>query len=155
VTSLFRNLLLIFALVMTGATYSSYGATAKQLRVSGVWNISWQARMGMERGTIHIEQKGSHLTGTYQGHGKPASLSGNFEDGNVSFNLDFQASPPYTIVFTGAVEGEKMTGKFELQGFKDPYDQHGENVQSIDYSWTASRVPDPQKHPNHDQKPAR
>lgn len=155
VISLRRKLFLILTLVIIGLNCSSLGAAPKQLHVSGAWNISWQARVGMERGKIQLLQKGSHLTGTYQGRGKPASLSGNFQDGNVSFNLEFQANPPYTIVFTGKVEGDSMTGKFELQGFKDPYDQHGENVQSIDYSWTASRLHDPQKHPNQEQKPAR
>src|ERR1700690_156153 len=153
-TSLLRNFFLIFLLAMSAAPCIPAGAAPKSPHLNGAWTISWQARVGMERGTIQIQQKGSHLTGVYQGHGKPGSLSGVIKDGNISFNLEFQTDPPYTIVFKGTIDGDKMAGKFDLQGFKDPYDQHGENVQAIDYSWSASRLPDSQKHPSQDQKPA-
>jgi hypothetical protein len=155
VTPLLRNLFLIFLLVMTVVPCESAGAASKRTRLTGAWTISWQARVGMERGTIQFHQKGSRLTGVFQGHGSPASVSGNLKDGSVSFNLEFQGKTPYTIVFNGTLEGDKMTGKFQLQGFKDAYDQHGENVQQIDYSWTAERLPDSQKSSNQEQKPAR
>lgn len=35
-----------------------------------------------------------------------------------------------------------MAGKFEIEGLKDGYDWHGENVRPSNYSWTAVRQPD-------------
>jgi hypothetical protein len=150
-----RNLSLIFLLAMVGVGCASARAATKHVRVAGTWTISWQARVGMERGTIQFQQKGGCLSGVYQGHGSPASVSGNLENGAVSFNLEFQGKTPYTIIFIGVLDGDRMTGKFQFQGLKDAYDQHGENVQSIDYSWTATRLPDPQKQSNQEHKPAR
>jgi hypothetical protein len=149
-----RNLSLIFLLAMVGVSCASVQAAKKHVRVAGTWTISWQARVGKESGTIQFQQKGTQLSGIYQGHGSPASVTGNLENDAVSFNLEFPGKPPYTIIFTGTLDGDKMTGKFQFQALKDGYDEHGENVQSIDYSWTATRLPDPQKQSNLEQKPA-
>jgi hypothetical protein len=150
-----RNVSLIFLFAMVAVLCVSARAAKKHVGVAGTWTISWQARVGMERGTIQFQQKGTQLSGVFQGHGAPASVSGNLEKAGVSFHLEFQGKTPYTIIFTGTLDGDKMTGKFQFQDFKDAYDQHGENVQSIDYSWTATRLPDPQKQSNQEQKPAR
>jgi len=145
-----KNLILVFFLLASCFRAVSADDAAT---LAGKWSISWQARLGTERGTIQFQQQGTHLTGLYRGHASQCQVSGNLKDANISFNLECAGKTPYTIQFTGTLQAAKMTGTFQLKGFKDAYDQHGENVQSTDYKWTAARIPDPQKSPNLEQKP--
>jgi hypothetical protein len=122
-------------------------------RVAGTWQISWEARLGMERGTLQLTQKGAKLTGTFHGHGAPCIVTGTIDGSDISFDLNFQAKPKYTLSFTGRLDGDKMNGKFEIAGMKDGYDSHGENVTSTDYTWTAVRQSD-QTQPDQKTPPA-
>jgi hypothetical protein len=145
-----KLLLILFLLTSCFRTVSADDSPT----LAGKWSISWQARLGTERGTIQFQQQGTHLTGLYQGHSIQCQVSGDLKDANISFHLDCPGKTPFTIQFTGTLEVAKMTGTFQLKGFKDAYDQHGENVQSTDYKWTAAHIPDPPKSPNPQQKPA-
>jgi hypothetical protein len=109
--------------------------------VGGKWQLSWVARMGTERGSLQIEQANSKLTGNYQGRLGSPKVWGNIEGKNIILNLEFQGSHPFTLTFRGTVDGEKMGGKFDVQGVPAGYDSHGENAHPTDYSWTAVRQP--------------
>jgi autotransporter translocation and assembly factor TamB len=114
----------------------------RPVNVTGKWQLSWEARLGTERGTVQIEQIDSKLTGTFQGRLGSPKVSGSIQGTHVSLTLDFQGATPFSLVFTGTVEGDKMTGRFEVQGVGDGYDSHGENAHPTDYSWTTIRQPD-------------
>ena len=114
----------------------------RPVNVTGKWQLSWEARLGTERGTVQIEQTDSKLTGAYQGRLGSPKVSGNIQGAHVSLTLEFQSATPYSLVFAGTVDGDKMAGKFEVQGVGDGYDSHGENAHPTDYSWTAVRQPD-------------
>jgi hypothetical protein len=116
---------------------------SKPTNVTGQWQLSWEARMGTERGTMQLEQVDSTLAGSFQGGplGSP-KISGKLEGKNVSLKLDFQGAHSFILVFAGTVEGDKMAGKFEIQGLKDGYDWHGENVRPSNYTWAAVRQSD-------------
>jgi hypothetical protein len=107
--------------------------------LAGKWQLSWEARLGTETGTMHLEQADSNLTGSYQGHFSSSKLSGTVQDKNITLNLYFQGAHPFAMVFTGTVDGDKMTGKFSVGGAKDGYDAYGENAHPTNYSWTAVR----------------
>jgi hypothetical protein len=110
--------------------------------VAGKWQLSWQGRIGMQRGILALQQSGMKLNGTFQSAlGSPA-VSGTIQGQNVSFTLRFERPRAFTIVFTGRVDGPKMNGKFELDGIADGYDEHGETAQAINYSWTATSLED-------------
>lgn len=149
-----RNCFLVFFLVTTAISCPRTGAASEHAGISGKWNISWQARLGKEQGTIEFQQKGNELTGVFHGHGDPCTVSGTLKDGHVWFNLEFHGKTPYAISFTGTLDSDMMSGKFELQGMKDGYDQHGENVQRTDYLWKATRLTEIQKNPVQQQKPS-
>jgi hypothetical protein len=127
-----------FMLVSSFAT----AAENKPVNVTGKWQLSWEARLGTERGPMELEQVDSRLTGTFHGHLGSPKISGAIKDKNITLNLEFQALHPFTLVFTGAVDGDTMTGKFEIQGVTDGYDSHGENASPTSYSWTAVRQQD-------------
>lgn len=124
------------------ASCSAFAAENQPPSVTGKWQLSWEARLGTERGTILLEQQDSKLSGSYQGRLDSPKVSGNIEGKNVVLNLDFPGSYPFTLVFKGVVEGDKMAGKFEVQGVPAGYDSHGENAHPTNYSWTAVRQPD-------------
>jgi hypothetical protein len=112
------------------------------VKLTGKWQLSWEARIGTESGAMQLEQVDSKLTGSYQGHLVSSKLSGTVQDKNVTLNLDFAGAHPFTIIFTGTVDGDKMGGKFSIGGAKDGYDSYGENARPTDYSWKAIRQPD-------------
>jgi autotransporter translocation and assembly factor TamB len=132
--------LLVFA-VMFGQ--ASVGETAgRPASVSGKWQISWEARLGTAHGTVQLEQAESKLAGSYQGELGTPKVSGTVEGKNVSFTLDFQGAHPFSLIFKGVVDGDKMAGKFEVGGVEGGYDQHGENARPSNYTWIAVRQPD-------------
>ncbi|MFZ0958796.1 MAG: hypothetical protein WAN60_20830, partial [Candidatus Sulfotelmatobacter sp.] len=130
---------LLFFVVLFG--FAARGETAKPVSVSGKWQISWEARLGTARGTVQLEQDESKLTGSYQGQLGTPKVSGTIEGRNLSFTLDFQGAHPFSLIFRGVVDGDKMAGKFEISGVEGGYDQHGENVRPSNYTWSAVRQP--------------
>ena len=111
----------------------------KPTNIAGKWQLSWEARIGTERDMILFDQVESKLTGSMQARLGTPKVSGTVDGGNVSFKLQFSGAQPFALVFTGTVDGDKMAGKFEIEGVKDGYDWHGENVRPTNYSWTAVR----------------
>jgi hypothetical protein len=137
-----RLLNLGVALFLIAFHLSAAGQT-KSVNVSGRWQISWEARIGTERDTIQLEQTESKLSGTLQGKLGSPRVSGNVDGAHVSLRLDFPGPQPYTLLFTGTIEGDKMSGKFEVPGVDRAYDFHGENVRATNYTWSAVRQSDP------------
>jgi hypothetical protein len=136
-----------FVLLLLSAAYSLSAAQTKAINVSGKWQISWEARIGTERDTIQLEQTDSNqndskLTGIFQGKLGNPKVSGNVDGANISLRLDFPGANPYSIVFTGTIDGDKMSGKFEIPGVDRAYDFHGENIRPSNYTWSAVRLSD-------------
>jgi hypothetical protein len=140
-TKIIRLVPLFLPLFMLTSSFAS-AADTQPVNLTGKWQFSWEARIGTESGTLRLEQADSKLTGSYQGHLVSSNLSGTIQNNNVSINLDFAGAHPFTIIFTGTVDGDKMAGKFSIGGSKDGYDSNGENARRTDYSWKATRQPD-------------
>jgi hypothetical protein len=149
-----------FVLLLLSVAYSLSAAQTKPINVSGKWQISWEARIGTERDTIQLEQHDSNqhdsnqndsnkndsrLTGAFQGKLGNPKVSGNVDGANISLRLDFPGDKPYSIVFTGTTDGDKMSGKFEVPGVDKAYDFHGENIRPSNYTWSAVRLSDAAK----------
>jgi hypothetical protein len=122
------------------ALYPASNAQTNSVNVSGMWQISWEARLGTEKDTIQLEQADSKLTGNFQGRFGTPKVSGSVDGKNILLRLDFPAKQPYSLVFTGLIDGDKMSGKFEIPGVDKPYDFHGENVRPSNYTWQAVRI---------------
>jgi autotransporter translocation and assembly factor TamB len=132
--------LLVFAVMFGQASVAE--TASRPASVSGKWQISWEARLGTASGTVQLEQAESKLTGSYQGQLGSPKVSGTIEGKNVSFTLDFQGAHPFSLIFRGVVDGDKMAGKFAIEGVEGGYDQHGENVRPSNYTWSAVRQPE-------------
>jgi hypothetical protein len=111
----------------------------KPANVTGRWQISWEARIGTEHDAIQLEQIDSKLTGTFQGKLGSPKVSGSVDGKSITLRLDFPGQRPYTLVFTGIIDGDKMSGKFDIQNVVGGYDWHGENVRPSNYTWNAVR----------------
>lgn len=145
-----RLLRIVLPLLLLISSSASAGDT-QSVNLTGKWQFSWEARIGTESGTLRLKQADSKLTGGYQGHLVSSNLSGTIQGNNVSFNLDFAGAHPFTIIFTGTVDGGKMAGKFSIGGSKDGYDSYGENARRTDYSWKAIRQSDQTQSDNSQQ----
>jgi hypothetical protein len=143
-----------FLLLLMVMSNVAIAADTQSVNLSGKWQLSWEARIGTESGTLRLEQAGSKLTGGYQGHVVSSNLSGTVQSQNVTFNLDFAGAHPFTIIFTGTIDGDKMAGKFTIGGAADGYDSHGESAHPSNYSWTATRQPDQTQSNNGQQNQA-
>jgi len=128
-------------LVLSSAFYAQTSAA----NVSGKWQISWEARIGTERDVIQLDQENSRLAGSFQGRLGSPKVSGNVDGKNILLRLDFPGKQPYSLIFTGVIDGDKMSGKFEIPGVAAPYDFHGENVRQSNYTWQAVRIADVQQ----------
>jgi len=131
--------LLMFTLMFSSTSGFAAGGEDKPVNLTGNWQLSWEARLGTEHGTMQLEQAGSSLTGSYQGHLNCPKILGTLEGKNIRLKLTFPRAHPFTIDFTGMLDGDKMAGKFEIEGIPDGYDWHGENARPSNYSWTAVR----------------
>ncbi len=125
-------------LVTCGFAASSASGPA----LAGKWQLSWEARIGTETGTMQLEQSDAKLTGNYRGHITAPKIEGSVDGNKVTLNLEFQRAHPFTIIFIGTIDGDKMSGKFEIKDYPNGYDSHGENVRPSNYSWNAVRLPD-------------
>jgi hypothetical protein len=143
---------LVLALVSSLAAASDN----QPANVAGKWQLSWEARMGTERGILQLEQARSGLVGSFQGGslGSP-KISVSLEGKNITLKLDFQGAHSFILVLVGTVEGDSMSGKFEIQGLTDGYDWHGENVHPTNYSWTAVRQNDQTQSASQRNRPER
>ena len=89
---------------------------ADPVNVAGTWQISWDVRLGTAHATVQLKQDGGKLSGTFQQTAVSAPLSGSVQGKNISFDVDFPGPRPYTIEFTGAIDGEKISGKSRAKG---------------------------------------
>ena len=140
-----RIIAVILPLLLLLVTVAAFGQD-RPLNVAGKWQLSWEARIGTERGTLQLEQDGLKLCGTFQAKLGSPKVSGTLDGYSISLILDFPGPQPFTLVFTGLVDtdktGNKMAGKFSIQNVSDGYDWHGENARPTNYSWTAIQQSD-------------
>ena len=83
--------------------------------IAGSWQISWQGRGGSRQATMQVQQDGSKLSGTFQDESGSSQLAGSIAGNKVSFSVQIQGRP-MAVAFTGAVDGDKMSGTFQPQG---------------------------------------
>lgn len=141
---------MIFLSACLAASAETLPSSITAVNVAGKWELTWQARIGETQGILKLQQNGPKLNGSFQSPLGSPSVSGTIEGQSISFKLQFEGNHPFSIAFTGKTDGHKMSGKFDLPGMGDGYDQHGENAQPTNYSWTATPLEDLTEQP---QKP--
>jgi hypothetical protein len=138
-----KHLLAYYFFILLISTCSFAASTdPAPANIAGKWQFSWEARIGTETGVLQLEQSGAKLTGSYRGHLASTKITGSIDANQVNLNFDFAGVHTFSLAFTGTLDGGKMSGKFEIPGFKNGYDSHGENVRPSNYTWNAVRLPD-------------
>src|ERR1700730_14678621 len=107
---------LLLPVLAVAAVAQGQTSAKPPVSVSGKWRLSWQARIGTEQGTLVLEQSGTKLNGSSHSELGPPVVSGTIQEESISFKLGFAGDHPFAIVFTGRVDGNKMNGKFALDG---------------------------------------
>jgi hypothetical protein len=139
-----RHLALVFVL-MFGLTSCLLAQDAAQsdsqtANVAGKWTMSWQGRDGAKQGALQLQQDGSKLTGTMDSDRGSVPVTGTVNGSNISFSTQSQGQRNFTLVYTGTVDGDKMTGTSQPQGGQDGGHgggHHGGGQHN--HSWTATR----------------
>ncbi len=113
--------------------------TLKPAKVRGKWRIAWDVRMGTIRGVLTLKQHADQVTGTFfeNLNGQTYSLSGSVQGKDITFDIPFPSSKPYTIEFKGTVDREKMTGTSARKGGGPVYLGHGGEIVDPQHSWLA------------------
>jgi hypothetical protein len=138
-----RHVSIVFVVVCGLASCLSAQDSGQAANVAGKWQMSWQGRDGAKQGTLQLQQDGSKLTGTFVSDRGSAAITGTVDGNNISFSTQGQGHHNFTMVYTGSVEGEKISGTFQPQGGQGGMGgggHHGGGQQNR--SWTATRQAD-------------
>jgi hypothetical protein len=114
---------------------------AQPADVSGDWQVSWEGRLGTAPGTLHLQQDGKKLTGTFKDLHGLSSLSGTIDENRISFDVQFQGAHPFTTRFVGNANGEKIEGTSQAVnvGERGAFLGHGGEVVNPEHPWKAKR----------------
>jgi hypothetical protein len=89
------------------------------MAVDGTWNLVVNTPMGTQESTLVISTSGSTLTGTQSagsGEGRPIE-EGTVDGNDISWKAAITKPMPMTLVFTGTVDGDQLTGQVKLGMF--------------------------------------
>jgi hypothetical protein len=87
---------------------------AEATKIAGDWQMSVETPHGTIAGPLKLEQDGSKITGTYETeHAGKLTLTGKVEGTKVTFSME---AGQMTLKFTGALDGDKMTGTSDPMG---------------------------------------
>lgn len=114
---------------------------AQPADVAGDWQVSWEGRLGTEQCTLHLNQDGSKLTGTFQDLHGISQLAGTVDEKKISFQVQFTGKYPFTTRFTGTADGGKIDGTSQAVdvGGGGAFLGHAGEVVHPDHPWKAKR----------------
>ena len=99
--------------------------------------------MGTNPGTLHLQQSGPKLTGTFRDLHGLSPVSGTVDESRISFGVQFQGKYPFTTRFTGNLKSGKLEGTSEaigVTGEGGAFLGHGGEVVHPEHPWTATRI---------------
>jgi len=89
--------------------------TGDTASVAGQWTLEMRFFRGSAQHTLILEQRGNALLGTHQGEFVSGDLAGTVHASDVMFHSNQRIQgQELSYTFTGAVEGNKMSGKVSL-----------------------------------------
>ncbi|HTW80699.1 MAG TPA: hypothetical protein VME23_14225 [Terracidiphilus sp.] len=78
---------------------------------TGSWQVSWTGRNGDQRqASMQITQKGSKLSGTFEGARGSVPVKGTLDGNQISLTVKL---PRRQLSFAGTLDGDKMSGTTE------------------------------------------
>jgi hypothetical protein len=98
--------------------FASFLIWEKAMAVDGKWEIVINSPMGAQKATLDLATSGASLTGNQTAAQGSGPLENGKVDGNaVSWSAKISSPMPLTLDFSGAVEGDKMSGSVKAGAF--------------------------------------
>jgi hypothetical protein len=87
------------------------------MSADGTWKLTLTTPMGTQTPTLTLKSDGQALTGTMEGaQGTVEIEDGRVDGNNVSWSIT-AAQMAMKIAFSGAIDGDRISGKAELGTF--------------------------------------
>ena len=88
------------------------------MSADGTWNITIDTPMGQRDAQLSLASSGGQLTGTQSAEGNTGDIMDGSVSGNdVAWKVDITDPMPMTLEFSGAVEGDTMSGNVRAGAF--------------------------------------
>lgn len=88
------------------------------MAVDGKWEIVVNSPMGAQKVTLDLKADGTSLTGTQVApQGSMAIANGKVDGNSLSWSTAITSPMPMTLEFSGAVEGDKISGQMKAGAF--------------------------------------
>ena len=88
------------------------------MAADGNWNLVIETPMGQRQATLSVKTEGSQLTGSQSAEGRSIDIFDGAAKGNeVSWKVAINDPMDMTLEFTGAVDGDQMSGSVKLGPF--------------------------------------
>lgn len=85
------------------------------MSVDGNWTITMGTPMGERTSTVSLKSSGNTLTGTQSAEGNSGDIQDGTVNGNdVAWKIGITNPMPLTLEFTGAVNGDAISGQMSL-----------------------------------------
>ena len=81
------------------------------MAADGTWTLTMDTPMGERRSTLTLSTSGGTLTGKQEAEGNTTDITDGTVNGNdVSWKVAITNPMPLTLTFSGAVDGNSLTG---------------------------------------------
>ena len=88
------------------------------MAVDGKWEITINSPMGAQKATLDLATSGGTLTGMQAAaQGSGPLKNGKVDGNNLSWSAKISSPMPMTLDFTGAVDGDKLSGSVKAGSF--------------------------------------
>jgi len=88
------------------------------MAVDGKWEITINSPMGAQKATLDLATSGGKLTGMQAAaQGSGPLENGKVDGNNLSWSAKISSPMPMTLDFTGAVDGDKLSGSVKAGSF--------------------------------------
>jgi hypothetical protein len=88
------------------------------MAVDGTWNLTMDTPMGERSSTLIVKAAGGKLEGTQSAEGQTGAIvDGTVDGNNVGWKVSITQPMPLTLEFSGAVDGNAMSGTVQLGMF--------------------------------------
>jgi hypothetical protein len=88
------------------------------MAIDGKWEITINSPLGAQKATLDLKADGGTLSGTQTAMQGTQSLSNGKVDGNnLTWSASITSPMPMTLDFSGAVDGDKLSGSVKAGSF--------------------------------------
>lgn len=88
------------------------------MAIDGKWEITINSPMGAQKASLDLKADGAALSGTQTAQGSTQALANGKVDGSkLSWSANITTPMPMTLEFSGAVEGDKLSGSVKAGAF--------------------------------------